>query len=83
MQSTSQIPSLSSPFRKHLADRSRCTGKLKWSSADVQRDHLICFVSELVSAEYLTILRNTRGGQGASIFHVQVFAKALQLYSHL
>ena len=34
-------------------------GKLRWSSADVQGDHLICVVSERVPLEYLAMLRNT------------------------
>jgi 2,5-diamino-6-(ribosylamino)-4(3H)-pyrimidinone 5'-phosphate reductase len=33
------------------------TGKLLWSSADVDGDHLICIVSERAPEEYLTMLR--------------------------
>ncbi len=33
-------------------------GKLRWSSADIDGDHLICIVSERVPAEYLAMLRN-------------------------
>ena len=32
-------------------------GKLRWSSGDLDGDHLICVVSERVTADYLTILR--------------------------
>lgn len=32
-------------------------GKLRWSSADVYGDHLICIVSERAPADYLTMLR--------------------------
>ena len=32
-------------------------GKLRWSSADIDGDHLISIVSERVSAEYLAMLR--------------------------
>src|SRR4051812_17271759 len=35
------------------------TGKLRWSSTDLQGDHLICVVSERVPLEYLAMLRNT------------------------
>src|SRR5208337_4974720 len=31
-------------------------GKLRWSSADIDGDHLICVLSERVSAEYLAML---------------------------
>lgn len=50
----------------HVASRAKSyavsvdtTGKLKWSSADLQGDHLICVVSERVSMEYLALLRDT------------------------
>src|SRR5438270_489119 len=33
-------------------------GKLRWSSADIDGDHLICILSERVSAEYLAMLRD-------------------------
>ncbi len=36
------------------------TGKLRWSSSDLEGDHLICVVSERVPMEYLAMLRNTR-----------------------
>ena len=32
-------------------------GKLRWSSGDLDGDHLVCVVSEQVTADYLTILR--------------------------
>ena len=56
-----------------LLDRSRCmsrlegksyavavdtAGKLRWSSADMDGDHLISVLSERVSAEYLAMLRD-------------------------
>ena len=60
----SQTPAGPQPV--HVASRAKSyavsvdtTGKLKWSSADVQGDHLICVVSERVSPEYLGMLRNT------------------------
>lgn len=34
-------------------------GKLRWSSADLEDDHLISVVSERVPMEYLALLRNT------------------------
>jgi 2,5-diamino-6-(ribosylamino)-4(3H)-pyrimidinone 5'-phosphate reductase len=33
-------------------------GKLRWASADIDGDHLICILSERVSAEYLAMLRD-------------------------
>ena len=33
-------------------------GKLRWSSADIDGDHLISILSERVSAEYLAMLRD-------------------------
>src|SRR3954468_21359415 len=33
-------------------------GKLRWSSADIDGDHLISILSERVSAEYLSVLRD-------------------------
>ena len=34
-------------------------GKLRWSSADIEGDHLISVLSERAPAEYLAVLRNT------------------------
>jgi 2,5-diamino-6-(ribosylamino)-4(3H)-pyrimidinone 5'-phosphate reductase len=34
-------------------------GRLRWSSADLEGDHLICVASERVAMEYLALLRNT------------------------
>src|SRR3954453_22391116 len=71
--STSQSPSLSERLRTFRLDRSRCmsriraksyavavdtVGKLRWSSADIDGDHLISILSERVSAEYLAVLRD-------------------------
>jgi 2,5-diamino-6-(ribosylamino)-4(3H)-pyrimidinone 5'-phosphate reductase len=34
------------------------TGKLKWSSGDIDGDHIICIVSERATDDYLTMLRD-------------------------
>lgn len=35
------------------------TGKLRWSSREIDGDHLICVLSQRVSLEYLAMLRST------------------------
>ena len=60
---TSYNPAGSQPV--HVAKRANSyavavdtTGKLQWSSADIDGDHLICVVSQQVPTEYLAALRN-------------------------
>jgi 2,5-diamino-6-(ribosylamino)-4(3H)-pyrimidinone 5'-phosphate reductase len=59
-------PSPAGPQPVHVARRATSyavavdtLGKLRWSSADIEGDHLISVVSQRVPAEYLAMLRNT------------------------
>jgi riboflavin biosynthesis pyrimidine reductase len=59
-------PSPAGPQSVHVARRAKSyavavdtMGKLRWSSADLEDDHLISVVSERVPKEYLSILRET------------------------
>jgi riboflavin biosynthesis pyrimidine reductase len=61
---TSSMPAGPQPV--HVARRARSyaiavdtLGKLRWSSADIDGDHLISVVSERVPLEYLAMLRQT------------------------
>src|SRR5690242_2644372 len=54
------------PQRVYVARRAKSyavavdtVGKLRWSSADIDGDHLISVLSERVPAEYLDMLRNS------------------------
>ena len=63
------IPSSRSPAGPqpvHVARRAKSyaiavdtMGKLRWSSDDIDGDHLICIVSEQAPADYLTMLQRT------------------------
>ena len=64
LHATSDTPAGPQPV--HVARRAKSyavsidtMGKLKWSSPEVDGDHLICVVSERVSMEYLAMLRET------------------------
>jgi 2,5-diamino-6-(ribosylamino)-4(3H)-pyrimidinone 5'-phosphate reductase len=53
------------PQPVHVAQRSDSyaisvdtTGKLKWSSSDIDGDHIICIVSERAADDYLSMLRD-------------------------
>lgn len=53
------------PQPVHVARRAKSyavsvdtTGKLRWSSSDIEGDHLICVVCERVPMEYLDLLRS-------------------------
>jgi 2,5-diamino-6-(ribosylamino)-4(3H)-pyrimidinone 5'-phosphate reductase len=59
-------PSAAGPQLVHVARQAKSyavavdtVGKLRWSSADIEGDHLISVLSERVPAEYLAMLRNT------------------------
>jgi len=62
-RAASDIPAGPQPV--HVAHRAKSyavavdtVGKLRWSSADIDGDHLISILSERVSAEYLAVLRD-------------------------
>ena len=63
-RAASDIPAGPQPV--HVAHRAKSyavavdtVGKLRWSSADIDGDHLISILSERVSAEYLAMLRDS------------------------